>query len=195
MIRPWQKDVTAPDVTALLARVQSVRETSRAYRRARGLPVWEPPCRGADGTLRGWRTWQLDDSEPGSVRLRSFNGAPDNLWPRGVLVARCLWERDHTVDGCCTCGIYAFADARTLLREVLNEQVTTEQIVVGEIAGWGRASLHDRGWRAELAMIRALWTRGLSPTVNCELGTFHEVSVEPLDELLIQIEEDRDAHR
>jgi len=164
----------------LLAHVQRARESCREYLRALGEPVWEPPERFADGTLRGWRTWATDSDFP-LVPLRSFNGAPGNAWPRGVLEARCLLDCGDVVRASCTCGIYAFSrpDHEELV-EALHHS-TRARAVLGEVSGWGQANLHEDGWRAEYVMIRRLWTRGFTSYEASRLADFYDVAVHHLD--------------
>ena len=82
----------------------------------------------------------------------------------------------------CHCGIYAYSDPGLAKNWIYRHAVDFEEpLVVGEVAGWGRVSLHATGWRAERVLVTALWSRGLWAPTMTELGNYYEVTVRPLD--------------
>lgn len=136
----------------------------------------------SDGALRGWRIWLPIQSNLSDVRLSS--PVRKVLWPRGVFTAACPNECGKVASANCQCGIYAYGDPslarRTLRRK--NCALSVDTFVVGELAGWGRVSLHEMGWRSERALITALWAKGLWAERMRALADYYEVPVRPWDE-------------
>jgi hypothetical protein len=109
--------------------------------------------------LRGWRGWQIVDSRDGPTLASWWVSA---LWPaRRPLEARCGMHGSRPVTHH-PCGIHAFAardEALTYLdrsRDAAPLLFTRRPqralgVAIGRVSGWGRAILHDRGWRSEYA--------------------------------------------
>ncbi len=141
------------------------------------------PERLADGTVRGWRTWSVRRFKSGRVYLVSFIGLPREAWPRGVIDARCLLECDTLMDPECMCGVYAFHDLATFWQHRVEMPPRDPFRVVGEVCGWGRVNVHEHGWRAEFAMVRALWTQDVPPEEAQLLGQYYDVPVGSIADL------------
>ena len=73
-----------PIEAPLRQRVERVRRVALGYPEATTEPLWEPPARFADGTVRGWRSWLVGISRHFGPRLVSYNGFPRESWPRGA---------------------------------------------------------------------------------------------------------------
>lgn len=135
----------------------------------------------SDGALRGWRIWIPIRSDGSDVLSSPIRGV---LWRRGVFTASCPNRCGKVASANCQCGIYAYGDpslARRTLRKK-NDALLAESIVVGELAGWGRVSLHEMGWRSERALITALWAKGLGVERMRALTDYYEVPVRPWDD-------------
>lgn len=113
-----------------------------------------------DGTIvdaiTGYRTWIAMPRSEG-VFLRSVY--TQTRWDVDMpLHEKCLCGSIH---GCTfgarihTCGIYAYRSSHEdeLLPWLGNQQV------IGEVALWGKVRIHERGYRAEWAKIKAIYTR------------------------------------
>ena len=127
-----------------------------------------------DGSLRGWRCWSVG---PLGCSERTWPGADVGLfspvqhlpWPRGAFRATC--QRCHPpASRGCSCGIYAFWEPDELVRQL-------GSLVFGLVAGWGRVTIHDRGWRAQWAMPRLLFAVDTEPATCRGLEDRYELSV------------------
>ena len=98
----------------------------------------------------GWRGWQWDAHRQ---RLVSFNS---EVWnPGDELHARCIVGSYHDAPALdCNCGIFSMKDPRWLANHV---PVENRQTVIGTIKIWGNIVGGSKGWRAEWAMIDALY--------------------------------------
>ena len=169
-----------------------MRRVALGYPDATTEPLWEPPARFADGTVRGWRSWLVGISRVHGPRLVSYNGFPRESWPR-VIEARCLLECDTLLSPDCSCVVYAVTDFDFCWAEF--EEIVAQPRpggkfkdflvpkAVGEVCGWGRVNLHEHGWRSERAMVRRLWTAAMTPEHNAALGRFYGVTVRDFEEL------------
>jgi hypothetical protein len=166
----------------LVERARRIQRAARVRRAARGESVWEPPSRNPDRTVRGWRTWKSESPRRTPEQLRSFNG--DVVWPRGVLAAACLRGCRQIASSHCTCGIYAFNEAETVFQH-FEDMFGTGLLVVGEVAGWGRVSLHELGWRSEFATVQALWIRQFDALSADHLSVAYDVPIRRLEDLAL----------
>jgi hypothetical protein len=93
--------------------------------------------------LIGYRRWR--GSPDGWLRPLSFWGALIGPLQPGPNAAFCVHGCSRRGRLLCTCGFYAWSSP------------PTERLAVqGVIAGWGRVTVHEHGWRAEKAQILAL---------------------------------------
>jgi len=111
--------------------------------------------------LIGYRTWAM-----GLGQLWSPHGPGRQRWPRTEpLRAICLRHGvpsfinpripEHAApDQHCTCGIYATFAPWDLEFDELRHPWA---LVAGQVEGWGRVALGERGFRAELARPRQLF--------------------------------------
>jgi len=111
--------------------------------------------------LVGYRTWAL-----GLGQLWSAHGPGRERWPRTEpLRAICLRHGVPSLfnpripahaapDPCCTCGIYAVFAPWDL---EFDEPSNPWTLVAGRVEGWGRVTLGEKGFRAELARPRQLF--------------------------------------
>lgn len=115
-----------------------------------------------DRTPCGYRTWAL-----GLGHLWSAHGPVRECWPRTEPlhaicyrhgIPSCFNPRkpQHTApDERCTCGLYGvFAPWDFEFDEPRSPWI----LVAGRVEGWGRVALGERGFRAELARPRELFT-------------------------------------
>lgn len=55
----------------------------------------------------------------------------------------------------CKCGLYAMHSIR---QELQRAGRVAEEEVLGAVVGWGAIEVHANGWRAQYAMVTALWS-------------------------------------
>lgn len=98
----------------------------------------------------GWRGWRWN---PQNKRLHSLN---TKVWEPGEeLHAECTAGGHHKApDVDCNCGIFSMKDPRWLDNHV---SVRNKYTVIGTIKLWGNVVAGSMGYRAEYAMIDALY--------------------------------------
>ena len=103
------------------------------------------------GTLRGYRVWNVYGAKrkDGAIKLHPVHQNAHTAWEPGENVAKCSGAFGHTAPGeNCTCGFYA--------SYTMNGLMSGPGYVVGVVEGYGRVILHERGFRAEKMVIKAV---------------------------------------
>jgi len=116
----------------------------------------------------GYRTWVPLN---GGTRLQASSG--DYRWIRGTNIATChkMGRCEYGIERCplhtraahdianidCTCGFYAYDTLGHLLNAFQPFNSFMNSIVYGQVEGFGRVTLCERGWRAEKARITGLY--------------------------------------
>lgn len=117
------------------------------------------------GMFVGWRVWTLkpDIDRYPELQLNSFN---NSIWqPNEEFEAKCgmqeqdtiLTHRQHAIPGFqCSCGVYACTDPREV--EHLFNRRDNNIACIGTVNLWGRVVECEKGFRAQYAYPRELFT-------------------------------------
>lgn len=94
-----------------------------------------------DEPIFGYRWWVL--TEEGDL----LGGKVPELWKPGTSVASCAFGREHEAPQLdCECGLHG----RDSAMEVITSANFEPNLVVGQVAGWGRVVVGDH-WKAQYA--------------------------------------------
>lgn len=128
------------------------------------------PARDGDGSLIGWRYWDLD-------HLRSQLRSPvqQTMWTGPVLRAD-GWSEEDAVRG--AVGVHAAVSPAYLPRIPGRGFDWTN--VYGRVRGSGRYVVGDRGWRAEVVTIDRLYLPRDHWSLRDELADRYQCTVRPV---------------
>jgi len=158
---PWLGPLAfhAPRNAAFSAWERRRAEADAALSSLRSSPI----SRNPDGTLRGWRAWEIgrDASGPWHLMPLSSGWTREVTWAGPMAAASCSLGCRSVVTPECSCGLHAFARREVLALAVVRDSLPA--CAIGEIAAWGRVAAHDQGFRAELAQVRTIEVSSTTP--------------------------------
>lgn len=160
------------------------------------------------GTLRGYRMWRLDadveSNDPGTLKFLSSTGFIRSLMFNEIVKTPTIHSRCHASyvikqmmglphenapQSECTCGLYAYYNETNIAKEKIEWENRSpisfwNYRTLGVIDAFGKIILHQYGFRAEKATIRALYHGDEEVRFNLK-ATYRDVEIfKDFDEMI-----------